>query len=145
MAVTIQSAVATPNRLVILIAAGGAETANFSVANIRAVAIAGSPVDAALAATLGSTDTAAKAQAALITGGSYASAAAGNPTVQSFLNTTISQGLAAAGAPGFGPISAGVCALFSGTNPTLQVSSGALTVAAQEHVLTVQNIHSVIR
>jgi len=64
MAVTISSAVATPNRLVILIAAGGAETANFTIANIRAVAITGSPVDAALAATLGSTDSAAKAQAA---------------------------------------------------------------------------------
>ena len=143
MAVTISSAVATPNRLVILIAAGGAETANFTVANIRAVAITGSPVDAALAATLGSTDSAAKAQAALITGGSYVSAAAGTPTVQSFLNTTISPGLAATA--GFAPITTGVCALFSGTNPTLQVSSSAATVAAQEHVLTVQNIHSVIR
>lgn len=143
MAVAIAGSVATPNRLVLLVSAAGAETANFTVANLRALLTAGTPLDTALAATLGSTDSNAKAQAALITGGSYVSAAAGTPTVQSFINTTASSGLAAGA--GFGPITVGCCAIFSGTNPTLQISSGAATVAQQEHVVTVRNIFSAIR
>jgi hypothetical protein len=143
MAVTISSSVATPNRLVLIVAATGAETANFTVANLRALVTAGTPLDTALAATLGSTDSVAKAQAALITGGSYVSAAAGTPTVQSFINTNCTNGLAAGA--GFAPITIGACAQFTGTNPTLQISVSAATVAAQEPLVIVRNVYSTER
>jgi hypothetical protein len=137
------ASVSTPNRLVLVVTSGGAETQNFTVANLRAFTTVGTPLDTALAATLGTTNTNTKAQAALITGGSYVSAGAGTPTVQSFINTTCTNGLAAAA--GFAPITIGACAIFSGTNPTLQISVSALTVADQEPLCIVQNVFSAIR
>ena len=145
MAVTLSAtaSVATPNRLVLVVGATGAETNNFTVANLRAFLTAGTPLDTALAATLGTTNTNTKAQDALITGGSYVSAGTGTPTVQSFINTTCTNGLAATA--GFAPITIGACALFTGTNPTLQISVSALTVAAQEPVVTIRNVYSTER
>jgi len=145
MAVTLSAtdSVATPNRLVLVVGATGAETNNFTVANLRAFLTAGTPLDTALAATLGTTNTNPKAKDALITGGSYVSAGTGTPTVQSFINTTCSNGLAAGA--GFAPVTIGACAIFSGTNPTLQISVSAATVADQEPLVIVQNVYSTIR
>jgi len=145
MAVTLSAtdSVATPNRLVLVVSAAGAETANFTVANLLAFLTAGTPLYTALNATLGTTNTNAKAKDALITGGSYVSAGTGTPTVQSFINTTCSNGLAAGA--GFAPITIGACAIFSGTNPTLQISVSAATVADQEPLVIVQNVYSTIR
>lgn len=144
MAVAIAASVATPNRLTLVVSAAGAETGNFTVANLRALITAGTPLDLALAASLGTTDTAAKAQSALITGGAYTNSLVNpNVTVQTFINTTAHSGLAAGA--GFGPITVGCCAIATANSPTLQISSGAATVAAQEHIVTVEQIHSVIR
>lgn len=144
MPVTISSSVATPNRLVLVVAATGAETANFTVANLRALVTAGTPLDTALAATLGTTNSNVKAQAALITGGTYTNAAVvPNVTAQSFINTSCTNGLAAGA--GFAPITIGACAIFAGTDPTLQISVSAATVAAQEPILVIRNVYSTER
>jgi hypothetical protein len=143
MAVTISSSVATPNRLVLVVGAAGAETQNFAVSTLLALLTSGTPLYTALNATLGSTDSAAKAQAALITGAPYVSAAAGTPTVQSFINTNCTPGLGAGA--GYAPITIGACALYSGTNPTLQISVSAATTAAQEPLVIVRNVYSTER
>jgi len=144
MPISVAVSVATPNRLVLALTAGGAETANFTVANLRALVTAGTPLDTALAATLGTTNSNAKAQAALITGGTYTNAAVvPNVTAQSFINTTCTNGLAAG--VGFAPITVGACAVFLGTDPTLQISISAATVVAQEPVVTIRNVYSTER
>lgn len=145
MALTVFSTVATPNRLALVIRATGAETANLTVATLRGYVTAGTPLDTALASSLGTCDTTnAKAQAALITGGSYTNTAVTpNASVQTFINVRTTNGLAAG--PGFLTNAVGVCAIATATNPTLQISTSAATVNDQEPVVFVEQIHSVIR
>ena len=144
MALTVFSTVATPNRLALVIRATGAETANLKVATLRGYVTAGTPLDTALASSLGTCDTTnAKAQAALITGGSYTNTAVTpNASVQTFINVRTTNGLAAG--PG-SPVAVGVCAIATATNPTLQISTSAATANDQEPVVFVEQIHSVIR
>lgn len=144
MALTVFSTVATPNRLALVIRAAGAETANLTVATLRGYVTTGTPLDTALASSLGTCDTTnAKAQAALITGGSYTNTAVvPNVSVQTFINCRTVNGVAAG--PG-AAVSVGVCGITTATNPTLQISTSAATVNDQEPVVFVELIHSIIR